>query len=102
MEACKFCCASGGVSVIIKPPKLSLRCDLGVAKLDINNVYAYSFILSTKTFLRNVCSPRYCVKKFKFFIPLFLGHPVWLTIPGGPLKCCPQFEAILSVLETLF
>ena len=75
MEACKFCCASGGISVIIKPPNLSLRRGLGVAKLDIHNVYAHSFILSTKTFLRTVCSPRYCVKNLKFLIPLFFGTP---------------------------
>ena len=50
VEACKFCCAIGGISVTIKPLKLSLRLGLGVVKLDIHNVYAHSFILSTKTF----------------------------------------------------
>ena len=46
-----------------------------MAKLDIHNVYAHSFILSTNTFLRAVCSPRYCVKKLKLLIPLFFGTP---------------------------
>ena len=46
-----------------------------MAKLDIHNVYAHSFILSTITFLRTVCSPRYCVNKLKFLIPLFFGTP---------------------------
>ena len=74
-EACKFCCAFGGISVIIKPPNFSLRWGSGVAKLDIHNVYAHRFILSTKAFLRTDCSPRYCVKKLKFLIPLFFGPP---------------------------
>ena len=50
---------------------------LGVVKLDIRTLlYALCFILSTKTFLRTACSPRYCVKKLKFLIPLFFGTPV--------------------------
>ena len=85
MEACKFSCVcgcGGSISVILKPPKLSLRWGLGVTKLDIHNhnVYAYSFILSTKTFLRTFCSPRCCAKKLKFLIPLFFGTPCRLWI----------------------
>ena len=46
-----------------------------MAKLDIQNVNARSFILSTKTFLRTVCSLRYSVKKLNFLITFFLETP---------------------------
>ena len=53
--------------------------------VDIHNMYAlaHSFILSTKTFLRTVCSPRYCVKNLKFLIPLFFGTPCTCKIILG-------------------
>ena len=51
---------------------------LVVANLEIHNVYAQSFILSTKTFIRAVCSQRYYVKKLIFLI--FLRHPVHLLL----------------------
>ena len=77
VEVSKFCCTSGGggTSVIIKPPKLSLKWGLGVAELDIQNVNVLSFILGTKTFLRTVFILRYSVKKLNFLITVFLETP---------------------------
>ena len=51
---------------------------LGVKNKDIHNVYAHSFILSTKSFLRTVCSQRYYVKKLRFLITLFFETPYYV------------------------
>ena len=52
---------------------------LGVAKLNIHYANTPSFILSTKTFLRTVCSLRYSVKKLNSLITVFFLS----TCPGG-------------------
>ena len=59
-----------------------------MAKLDIQNGHAHSFTLSIKTCLRTVCSPRYCVKKLKFLIPLFFGTPCMMN--GGKNRLIPE------------
>ena len=48
---------------------------LGVAKLDIHNANAPSFILSI---LRTVCSPRYSVKKLHFFFTFFFRDTLYI------------------------
>ena len=73
VEACQFSCAKGGGGGKCdnKASQVEFKLGLGVARLNIYNADTHSFILSTKTFLRTVCSQRYYVKKLTFLITLF-------------------------------